>query len=326
MKNLVRLVLCLVLVFSASVCFAGVKEDAEELELNSEILNPINSNFGESASLSRLLSIKLIEMKKKRGEARDSDEEDSRLDEAESAIESELGLTRVSEMHKITDVCEKYAVSVFDPHIDNAVGSFAISLSLSWHKKIANCNTYTNLVMFAFEFNQMNNTLLGKDSRFEEAVIAETNVDGNHILVLVQGKSGAMFVVDPWIQQVIKLKNVIKLSEVDHSRPTPPYLSSFSLSSLFGQRYNDKVYYAEIFVDRNTEWNLNLKSTKTIQDFAHINNSDMKSFYESLDGGKPSRKFPVWQLGYDKLVPKSGEVKHKEPDTKKRKSNEETSK
>lgn len=65
MKILLRLFCIAILIFTATMCFAGKEEEAAELaELKSQILEPITKNFSDSDAYLRLDSLELIELQK----------------------------------------------------------------------------------------------------------------------------------------------------------------------------------------------------------------------------------------------------------------------
>ncbi|MCC2624495.1 MAG: hypothetical protein K0R14_368 [Burkholderiales bacterium] len=55
MKNFINLIFIIILVFLTPICFANVEEEYAELKF--AILDPINANFSESNSITRLVSL-----------------------------------------------------------------------------------------------------------------------------------------------------------------------------------------------------------------------------------------------------------------------------
>lgn len=220
-------------------------------------------------------------------------------------VRKRLGDERMKEIKREDERCLKYGEKFFD-----SSDALATCLSSSWGYKVANCNFYSRMVMTAFAFNLRNHWVQRKQFLFKEAVMVVNKTGtGDHVFVLVEGNSGAMFVVDPWIRQVIQLEDVIKLSAFARHPLIVPYPDAKALNSLFSVSYQGTVYYDETYVNENTKWILRRNDSQAIERFVNTyydstskkdNELNMRDIYTYLRG-----YFPGWQLEYEELFPKS---------------------
>jgi hypothetical protein len=292
----------MVWVGSASVCFANALQ--EELELNSEILVPIINNFNNSSSFTRLVSLELIEMQRSNKIMVDPNKRDIQLyQKAAQQVRSNPSLRGAVE--GVLSNCRVCLPG------QTAGGCFADAHQYYWTQKASSCAEYAELVMIAFEFNLMNYVALGKAQEwpFKEAVFVKTSPDtGDHGFVLVEGVSGAVFAIDPWIWRVVRLYNFPKLSDikgvfVNLADVDKTINLNQILNSLFASPYKGKVLYDGWYVYKNTEWILDRYSFQKIQNYAHEYNPYMKIFYDTPKSDNLP-KFRRWTKKYDELVSK----------------------
>jgi len=196
--------------------------------------------------------------------------------------------------------------------------TFAKSQLLAWQLKVSNCLEYSNLAMLAFEFNKMNNILLGKPLNFKEALFINTmNNTGDHIFVLIEGKSGTIFALDPWSRTVVELDpafiNLFSIKPDSDNMIQIPETLNKKLNLLYKDTYYDVLHVREA-----TKWYLDVGYSKKVQGFAHENNNDIKDFYNALRPVGDRPKFPQWILDYDELLPEQHTVPSTvEPEEKK---------
>lgn len=330
MKNIFRLIYIAILLLSAPMCFAG--ETEEEVELNSKVLVPITKYFSESSSLSRLVSLGMIEAQKKDGQIKNATEAELKHTQILNEVIGNLDAKRLKEIAETKDVCKKYLTNAI---IGNSTDSYAAFLSNSWAHKAATCDFYTRMVITAFAFNEMNDKILKTKLKqpllFKKIAMIQTAPGtGDHMFVIVEGNSGTMFAVDPWIHKVVKLNDFTKLSSMPDKELYEINLSDANqLNALFGHEYKSKIYYDEYFVGKNTKWLLNRKFNKHAEDFVYNydnrphskvnplkdNFLTMKDIYNYL-----RHNFPGWQLEYDELFAaniKSKDEEYKRPETSK---------
>lgn len=298
MKILAKIVFASVLLVLNSVCFADALE--EELELNSDILVPIICHFNDSSSLTKCVSTKLIDQQKK---------DKMLLNRFEVlSIYSNVAASLKDYGVKLDAIREASACPKGDKNQLTASG-LANSLKLAWELKVSNCGEYSLLVMIIFEFNRMNNYLLGKPLNFKEAMFVTTKgKTGDHVFVLIEGLSGTMFAVDPWIWKVTKLEpSFMKLPDIhkgNHSLDTidiPAQLNQ-KINQLYGSNSKASTYYDMIYLQANTKWNLDITRSKKIYDLIHEQNKEMKELYDTLRFSDRLR-FPQWVMEYDELFP-----------------------
>jgi hypothetical protein len=332
LKKFVKLACVVAILLSTSICYAGKEEDAaaEEAQLNSEILAPITNHFSDSDSYSRLYSLALIKLQQdKYGKIRDATRK-TITDEATEMVDTELSKdceksklcsqfeNRKNEMKYVENMCGKYYYVANEGSMD----AFTSSLSLAWGHNIVTCNFYTRMVLTAFFFNQMNNLRQGKPWLFKKAEAVRTAPKtGEHVFVLIEGKSGAMFAVDPWIRKVVRLNGVTRLSKIPYeAHEDYPYENSEELNILFAHLHKGIAYYDEKYVSQKTKWTIEVGLSDQINGFVHLQDNGpqrkgilrMRDLYMYL-----YPKFPSWNLGYDELFPTgTKEVEHKKSEGK----------
>jgi len=340
MKKLTKLICIVALLFSVPTCFAGEKEKAAELAaLKSDILDPIidpitgnpptvDNPPAASSSYSRLLSLKMIEIQKARRK-KITDKHDMELVEktAEEAIRADIGAARFQEIQKGYAACSKF-------YEDIARGSqeaFARYLAEAWIYKNTPCYFYTYMTLTAFMFNHKNSLVPGngKPWLFKQIVTVMTTPEtGDHRLVLVEGKSGTVFVIDPWFPKIEELNGVTKLSEIPYYPSNNAYYpNSEALNNLFGDSDSGITYFDEKYVNEKTKW---VVLWQDVRLFDKWFNEDFGTNVDISKSLKENKKitvhmediynafrydFPAWQADYKDLYPKSGvaktELEHK---------------
>jgi|GEM_PF-2530169 len=308
MNKLVKLLFLVTLVFIANVGFATGDEalrnammvngeklaPGEELELLNTLLSPITTNFTDKSSLTKLLSNKIIE--------------------------SQINAKRAFTIDAIGELVEKVKADpefndenrkVIDDAISCTSGSskselFARKYIKNWQNSVANCRDYVDLVLIAFNFNMMNIKAQGKIPRFQGAVYIKTIGDtGDHGLVLVQGKSGYVFVVDPWLRKIINLGPDFFefLTDMDNEKLNVlPDAYNLLLNRQLGTFDKDtkKTYYDVLYVGPKTKWTLDRVHTSLLYTIAHTRDDYMQAFYEDANIGNAFRG--SWVTDYRRLL------------------------
>ncbi|MCC2624323.1 MAG: hypothetical protein K0R14_196 [Burkholderiales bacterium] len=264
MKNLVKLIFIATLVFSSSVCLAGKVEEMNELKNN--ILEPIITHFSDSSSMSRLTSLKLIEMQKADGKFQNLDTNalTHKRTIAMEKVYKEIGKDQYERLAKVAIFCKKYTDRPFTGTPEESTKDFLLTfVSVAWQNNFASCNIYARTVLLAIAFNNLNNVKQGKSLLFREAAAVQTESGfGDHSFVVVEGMSGTMYAIDPWIREVKILYGAKKLSDIPF---IPPFIYSFTddnqnkiLNKLFRVEGEDKNtwYYDEVYVREDTKWRL----------------------------------------------------------------------
>lgn len=280
MRNLLKLFFILVLFLQFSACFAGAREEKDALIRY--IFTPINTHFDEKSSSTVPVSRGLINYQKIK-KCKLNPLEAERL--AMSCTDEECNARRT-----------EYLRLRGNPQ--PTVSWFGHSSWLVWKLKAANCNENAYLAKFVFEFNRLNSSEqeLPFSSYFKNAFIIHTVPGtGQHDFLMVEGKSGTMFVVDDWSSKVEQLddsfKGLFDSIDYDEDLHIPQELGA-KLNELF------KVdgYYDEIYVNKNTKWIAKVPFSINLEGFTKEYNSYMKKFYNALrhDG------FPYW-VSYDDL-------------------------
>jgi hypothetical protein len=288
----IKLLFIFVVAFSSALCFADAKE--EEAELNVAILDPIINHFPEDSSYTRRMSKALIKW-----------EIDNNIQLKPAAAKNKAQeLSKTSPFNNTDYSCAWSAMDKIDIY---DVDGFAAKYLSAWHMGIIQCSGYAHLALITFYFNMMNYTIQNKKQIFKKAaLVGTTKSSGNHIFMLVEGDSGTMFAVDPWIREVKKLSGFTKLSDfswgVVYLKPNDNIL----LRRLFGVAdQNGKLYFDEIYVNENTDWYLELDVATKIRCMAEMGGA-IKTLYEAINVDKrfPGLVpwFPRWQLPYDRLV------------------------
>jgi hypothetical protein len=304
MNILVRFFFVIVLGLSSTICFAGGKE--EYTWLSNDLMVPFVVNFNDSSALTRLMSIKLIKYQKEnlkrqlnRAEALSIME--TTLLNREKPFDDDKRNSLMKDIRK----CGKQA---------GGASGLATVVHMSWQNKASNCNEYAKSVMIALEFAQMNSIASGNGPIFKTAVVVGTYEEiysytsgleialNDHTFVLVEGLSGAMFAIDPWIWQVVKLDNFAKLSSIDPQITDLEKASSKSinlnleLNQIFSRQNGG--YYDVIYVNSDTKWQLERKFSQNILNNVHTRNEDMRNLYDNV----LMPKFH-WAKTYDQLFP-----------------------
>lgn len=334
MKNFIKLIFIIVLVFLTSICFAGQVEEYNELKDN--VLEPITAHFSDSSSLSRLISIKMIEMQKMNGKVVDPTHIKLMImkDRARSEVREEVGSKRFEEMDKIIPLfCQKYSKRTFTGlQPDFAKDLLTTLVSVAWDYNVANCEAQMRIVLIALDFNRLNYAVRGQKWLFKEAAVVKAKPPGDHYFVLVQGLSDTMFAVDPWSRKVTILEDTAtKLSAIS----ADPLINDYpdpqkKLNKLF-EASDDKgiKYYDEIYVRENTEWILRRDVTIGYEQFVNTfdpapkratasdkaidiqeikdKNLHMEDLYNHLE-------FPSWQVEYKQLFIKTNVPKRRNPE------------
>lgn len=340
MKNWFRFTYIAILMISSSMCFAGQKEEYDELRYN--VLEPITAHFGDSSSLTKLISSEMIEMQKSGWKIKNPKATSIDMrNEARAAVRTKIGGARFDEMDKtIPGFCKQYTERPFHGSKQEWVKDvLATVISVAWDYKVANCEAYIRIVLLALNFNRLNNAQL-YSSLFKEAAVVKAKPPSDHYFVLVEGKSGTMFAVDPWIGQVTILDGVTKLSAITANpliKDYPPKTLN-KLNKLFESSDDNGVaYYDEIYVGKTTQWILrrdipigyeqfvytydpapeNAHSPERVIDIQDVKdkNLHMEDIYTHL-------RFPSWKVEYKKLFVKPRGSNPKEAEPKKLKDEE----
>jgi hypothetical protein len=276
--KLVKIFFITTLVFLNAMCAAEA----------TTILAPIMSHFSEASSKAKLLSKRIIEQQKVKGkqfEKKDVDDFIAALKEKEPDFFDDM----------------------FAQCMRNVTGAtysetYAKAYKNAWNMKVANCGGYAFFVLIAFEFNKMN--VLAQDGKkpiFKTARLVMATANGDHALVLVEGNSGRVFAVDPWMGVVKKLST--RFAGLDLSRI--PIDQSVDLNPEENQQLNllfSEPFYDVEFVNKDTEWEIEGDKYKIIYEVAHKYDTNMESFYNTL---RPNFQ-KQWIFEYAKLFPKCG--------------------
>jgi|GEM_PF-2732639 len=276
----------------------------EEKLLNEEIINPMTRRFSDKDSLSDLESLELIELQKKHGKIKSTDELESRRVQAVTELLRKYGRSHLEKISQTTSSCAGEEEKLLDSST-----FLATDLYSGWRNKAVTCTFYARMAITIFAFNRMIHFAQKTPFPFKEAVIISSKVTtpptGDHDFVLVEGNSETMFAVDLWKRRVVKLNNVTKLSNIANSKELTPYPNAMSLNILFSVLYEDEVYYDEAYVSESTKWNLNRGISQAIEKYVYtydphsIKNKTptMGSLYNYLR----LEFFPNWRLEYDAL-------------------------
>lgn len=281
MNNVVRLFSIIIFILLIPTCLANAIED-EERELNLTLLRPIIDHFSESNSYSKIMSNKILEHEIATK---------TQLNRAQVAILKK----QILKEHPFTDdtlrCIHKTVHRIKGKTLSEEIAKSYLNV---WLMKSVKCSDYAELVLIAFEFNRMNNIIIGRPLHFKTAVLIIANTDtGDHSFVLVEGNSGAVFAVDPWARRVTRLyPNFIKLSNIADKIYKLGDNDNYQLNLLFGQPYYDVRY-----VNYDTKWLLKEEHSQLIRDISLKRNDYMQILYETL---QPS--FPQWELGYKPLL------------------------
>lgn len=317
MKVLVRVFFVSVMLVSAFTCFAN--EAAELRELNNMILYPITRHFNESSSITKCMSLEIMKFQiqnKRQANQVDFDQLWSELESKPWFCEAESNIvTARSHMGCPLNLVKSVSIT-----------GFAKSHQTFWQLQAANCGELSEFALIAFTFNWINNEKMQQPHLFKKAVLVTTKAKtGDHQLLLVEGVSETLFVVDPWLRSVLPLKKYFPLTgfiigqEISSSPkmvdmiPLSERMNS-QLTSLY--RDKDSGYYDGYSVVKNTQWVLQVAYSKRIQSFAYTYNEDMKNFYNILKDEfsgfvKAYDELPlkhIEQSKSDKLQPKSSEL------------------
>ncbi len=301
MKN-IKLWLIVVLVFLSAMCFATKEEDiaAEEKELNEAILAPIVGHFPASSSYTWRISEAIIRYER-------SNKKEFSKYEASNYVEKLLATPEFKDIDKA--VCDWRAISKIDAR---DVNGFVAKLRLTWRMGIIQCGGYADLAMLTFNFNMMNYQARGVKPIFKSAVfVVALRNNGDHAFILVEGDSGTVFAVDPWVRldkdmsprsgMVERLPGFPKLSTITSWNGGVYRLSQEDndrLNNLFGYKENGKLYYDGMYVTKHTEWILDRATADKIG--CMIKSGDaIKIMYEELNF---SHTFIQWKIDYDRLL------------------------
>jgi hypothetical protein len=299
----IRLLFILILAFSSALCFADAKE--EEAELNVAILDPIINHFPEDSSYTRMKSKAILKYEKNKKIQFNKKEAYDYIKEKERSGEL---TSRDSDYDCLWDTLDEIDSTNSD--------GFAARWGTSWHMNVIQCSGYANLALITFYFNMMNYKIRGEQPMFNGAVFVGARGDtGNHVFILVEGVSGTIFAVDPWIRKVIRLDGFIKLSPL-LSNPQgavydlkDPY--NGLLNHLFSEEGDNGIrYYDALYVNAGTKWFLGVKQSLAIRCMAEMGGL-MKTLYEAINVDRRFPRqvpwFPRWQSDYSDLVkPKGG--------------------
>jgi hypothetical protein len=276
MKNVIRSLFLVILVFSTNICFAGEKEEADELEKN--LLIPIVTHFaGSKGSVTDQVSSIIMDKQK--------------LEKRQFTREDIQKLQAAGVFGELTDSeCSK---GIRDSRNVINIKNFVEAYKMSWGNKDARCGRLAVFTLMAFEFNVLSNPEIKANFRSIRIVAAMART-GDHATILVEGKSGITFVVDPWIKSIAKLP------------PTFPLLSSLtSFNTMFmREEYIKPInllfsipYYDVVHVNYDTIWRVEDEESDEILDMIRRRNLDIQQLYDYL---RPS--FRQWKT-YDQILP-----------------------
>lgn len=281
MKNLIKLLFICTLVLSYVVCYAG---EADELaELQTAILIPITKNFNEDSSLTKKMSKAIINQEIA---TKTHYKKEQIMAVIHGIIRGGLREEDVDAYaREVSEVCE------IEPTVNKLINKYV----KSWVWKKSNCVNYANFVIVAFEFNQMNKQITrGEKLLFREARYVETYGNtGMHVFVLVEGVSGTIFAVDPWIHKIVPLPVFPKLSAIHEPIYELSGAENAQLSRLFGvmDKASGEVYYDVKYVNFDTKWRIN--ATKEPLCLVHKLSPEVQVFYNTFQGN-----FPLWKHEY----------------------------
>jgi hypothetical protein len=313
MKNLFRLFFIFA-VFVSSVCFAGEREEKANLEKN--ILLPIMNHYGKLASSSKLHSLELIKYHKENKKQTNYDSYPF-LPICSDPNYRDLS-RKICIVQSMWKTCPILGVVTTKGFVEKTL--------YSWNQKVSNCGEYADLVMIAFEFYYMNNSIkVPNPQLFKRAAVIHTRENGDHRAVLVEGFSGAVFLLDPWSEQVEKVQSFPRLDKIpelanaslrkavpnmtvyDREKIYPLGENTFMIDSVdlntqLNILFRDKEtgYYDGWYVEENTTWELDMAATEILRSFVRVKSGEMENLYNTL---KPS--FPEWISDYNSLFPAS---------------------
>jgi hypothetical protein len=285
----IKLFCIALLVVSGTLCFAE-QVDIEETELKSTIFTPIISHFakenGGNSSISERLSAAIVQMEVDR-------KNQFTRNDIDQLIKNGTFKNIVNDEKSI-----KCMDMIKEGSNDDTPLDFTTRHLKVWNLKMATCRAYATFVLIAFEFNYMININLHRnlDSyNFKDARIVSTIEPSDHSIVLVEGKSGTMFVIDPWARKIIRLdSNFTKLSAMLSSKLSDD--DNKKLNSLYSNPYYDAYY-----VDARTEWKVNNPGSDKITNLVFTCDTHMRDFYTALKGS-----FSPWTKNYSDLFPRCG--------------------
>jgi hypothetical protein len=270
----------------------------EEFSRLQFILGQIAKNFDISKSHSKIISNKIIqeEIKKKK---QFTTEEAIHFLDLNQLVSDEL-----------TDLDFKVnLLGMFAPIVSSKDATLIASkLTRSWHQKTIGSNEYALLILNAIAFDSMNQTLENVNHRswFKMARLVFTKPKtGDHILVLVEGISGNIYVMDPWINKVVKLpNNFTNLSQLEKELSiTIPHVDFYPLSpndnymlnNIFPQYKDGMRYYDVVYINHDTKWGVEVDISQIMCNAALVNNNEMKLWYE-IFGPVFGWKFPYTSI------------------------------
>src|SRR5579863_3098928 len=290
MMKPIKLFFIFVLAVSSTLCFAYTA-DEEEAELKSAIFTPIVVHFskenGANSSISERLSAAIIkiEVDNKTQFTRDNIVKLIKNGAFSDIANDEQSVKCMDRIKKAGDV-------------DDPTADFVIRHSDVWSLKMATCRAYAKLVLIAYEFSYLININKNLDLTsypFKDARIISTKKPYDHSIVLVEGRSGAMFAIDPWAKKLIRLDLLdpafVKLSAMKDSNISND--DNKTLNAIYS-----KPYYYAYYVAADTEWEVDHANSDRIVTLVFECNAHMRDFYNTLQ-----KSFPLWTVGYPKLFP-----------------------
>lgn len=313
-RSVFNILFVLVLVFSNTLCFAGEKEELERLTAITTILSEV-----VPVVPTKIIHDLMIKAAVERGKAFDLVEADQftkwsvRTMKAKgvdwSKCQSNIVNQYIDNFKKNPENVEALAQVFVEPLVG--------TLRLPLNNRMAKCQ---QLAVYAFNiivFDLMNDMAEKKKPLFTTvSFMATLPGTGDHLATVVRGSSGIVYLVDPWANKVVIIKDFSKksgwMSEVWQTSldVTKPALSlKENLNPTIAKEYEDQGFYDMVFVSSTTKWELLMSLSNNMRQLVQSHNSKIGPLYAEL---KPY--FTWWQLPYDSLfgITATKEKKEKE--------------
>ncbi|MCC2644237.1 MAG: hypothetical protein K0R94_15 [Burkholderiales bacterium] len=299
MKKIMKLFLLSALFSITSLCFATQADD-EEFELRQQILNPIFEHFQSNPlhAPGKLRAEQLINKQI---------EEKTKYDY--NSLEKVPWDTNVKNAYqKLEDIHKERRIGV---NLNELVSSkfFAEGAKTAWDMKSGTCNDYADLVKIIFEFNILNDEENDTPSFFTKAIYIKAEADegrhtptsGNHVFILIQGKSGTLFAVDAFENQIKRLRtNFLDTIKDEEDKDGRGVKLSPEVSKKVTELFSQDGVYDILYIRPKTQWLVTPLFSKLRRNQIRTYDPSMAKLYKSLQS-----QFKGW-FDYYELKPFKG--------------------
>jgi hypothetical protein len=296
LSGIVKLFFILALFFSNVMCFATEQEELSRLkEISAIVVKELELDW----SPSKLTHDTYIGIAKERNAPFGIKEANDALPYISARVAKKVDMSKCFKQSIVDNYIDAFKKNSDDvqPLAEILVLPILETLQRQEKTRVVTCGLSAFYTFDAVVFDMMNQQVANKKRKsiFVSAVLMSTKgKTGDHLTVMVGGSSGAVYLVDTWLNKVVSIQGFSGKSgwnreaiqsSLDITLRSPLPLKgdlNTIINAEFKETYNGVDYYDMVYVGPSTEWELLVPFSKHMRWLLQTSNNSIKPLYDNM--------------------------------------------